>query len=65
MKNVNIHVLGVRVHEKPIYRGGGGLGKFADLRGCLTRKSNAHYGTSLDHIKYLNVLHHNATQKQL
>ena len=23
MKNVNIHVLGVRVHEKPIYRGGG------------------------------------------
>ena len=24
MKNVNIHVLGVRVHEKPIYRGGDG-----------------------------------------
>ena len=45
MKNVNIQVLGVRVHEKPIYRGGGGGGlprrgelrQFIDLRGGLTK----------------------------
>ena len=43
MKNVNIQVLGVRVHEKPIYKGGGGLPRrgelrqFIDLRGGLTK----------------------------
>ena len=42
MKNVNIHVLGVRVHEKPIYRGGdclegGEMGQFIGLRGGLAK----------------------------
>ena len=43
MKNVNIHVLGVRVHEKPIYRGGGDcleggeMGQFIGLRGGLAK----------------------------
>ena len=37
MKNVNIHVLGVRVHEKPIYRGGGAW-KICRFKGVLDKK---------------------------